>query len=46
MTISRQQKTVTISRQVYERAQEWAQSRQLEVAQVIEEALEEVMPRT
>jgi Uma2 family endonuclease len=45
MTIKAKSTTVTISRQMYERAWDWAQSRRLDVAQVIEEAIEEAVPR-
>lgn len=44
MTIKTKQTTVTISRQMYERAWDWAQSRRLDVTQVIEEAIEEAVP--
>lgn len=45
MTLLTPKSTVTISRRVYERARDWAQSRQLDVAQVIEEAIEEIVPQ-
>jgi Uma2 family endonuclease len=45
MTVASELTTIKISHQMYERARQWARKRRLDVAQVIEEALEDVVPR-
>lgn len=45
MTIVSEPTTIKLSHQMYERARQWARKRRLDVTQVIEEALEEVVPR-